>query len=149
LNRILLYGRSDGTMSDEVQRRVLHIADAVIAGQGNGPLAPDPLALGLIVGGNNAAAVDWVGAHLLALDPEKVPLTRHAFDQFRWPIANTSNGSVSVIGDLGDGVPLAVVEKVRQPVHLPLGWRAASAGHRSPRVQELATIRQPASPTDG
>src|SRR5258706_11902974 len=152
LNRILLYGRSDGTMSDEIQRRVLHIADAVIAGQGNGPLAPDPLALGLIIGGNNAAAVDWVSAQLLALDPEKVPLTRHAFDQFLLRIPSTSSESVSVIGDLGEGVPVSVVETVRQPVHLPLGWRVAAAGQRSPldtSPQDLATIGQSANPTDG
>jgi len=71
LNRILLYGRADGTMSDEMQRRVIHIADAVIAGQGNGPLAPEPLDLGLLIGGSNAAAIDWVGAQLLAYAPEK------------------------------------------------------------------------------
>ena len=111
LNRILLYGRSDGTMGDEIQRRVLHIADAVIAGQGNGPLAPDPLALGILLGGNNAAAVDWVGAHLLALDPEKVPLTRHSFDRFRWPIADSPSSQVAVAGDLGSGLPLAVIER--------------------------------------
>ncbi len=132
LNRILLYGRPDGTMSDEIQRRVLHIADAVIAGQGNGPLAPDPLALGLLLGGNNAAAVDWVGAHFLALDPERVPLTRHAFDQFRWPIANSPSGSVIVNGDLGDGPPLRAAEKVKQPVNHPLGWRAAAAPQQAP-----------------
>jgi len=71
LNRILLYGRADGTMSDEMQRRVIHIADAVIAGQGNGPLAPEPLDLGLLIGGSNAAAIDWVGAQLLAYAPER------------------------------------------------------------------------------
>jgi len=134
LNRILLYGRSDGTMSDEVQRRVVHIADAVVAGQGNGPLAPDPLGLGILMGGNNAAAVDWTGAHLLALNPEMVPLTRHAFDQFRWPITNSSSGNVNVVGDLGEGLPLSVVEKIRQPVNHPLGWRAAAAGQRSSQM---------------
>ena len=150
LNRILLYGRSDGTMSDEIQRRVLHIADAVVAGQGNGPLAPDPLGLGLIVGGNNAAAVDWVGAHLLALDPEKVPLTRHAFDQFRWPITNSSSASVIVIGDLGEGVPLSVIEKVRQPVNHPLGWRSAVAQRRQTDAnrQELVPAGSSVSPWD-
>ncbi|MFW6201878.1 MAG: DUF362 domain-containing protein, partial [Gemmatimonadota bacterium] len=40
LNRILLYGRSDGGLDDAIQRRVVHIVDAVIAGQGDGPLAP-------------------------------------------------------------------------------------------------------------
>jgi uncharacterized protein (DUF362 family) len=142
LNRILLYGRSDGTMGDEIQRRVVHIADAVVAGQGNGPLAPDPLGLGLIVGGNNASAVDWVGAHLLALDPEKVSLTRHSFDQFRWPITSFPSSNVSVVGDAGEGTPIAVTEKIRQPVHHPAGWREASvdlpSGRPGSRGQEVA-----------
>jgi len=60
LNRILLYGRADGTMSDEMQRRVIHIADAVIAGQGNGPLAPEPLDLGLLIGGaTQRRSIGW------------------------------------------------------------------------------------------
>lgn len=151
LNRILLYGRADGTMSDEIQRRVLHIADAVVAGQGNGPLAPDPLPLALLLGGNNAAAVDWVGAHLLALDPERVPLTRHAFDRFRWPLTNSSSGDVRVIGDLGEGLPLSVAEKVRQPVHHPLGWRAAAAAQglqNDTSSDEPAPVGSSASPWD-
>lgn len=131
LNRILLYGRSDGTMSEEIQRRVVHIADGIVAGEGNGPLAPEPLRLGLILGGNNAAAVDWIGAHLLALDPEKVALTRHAFDQFRWPITDFPSGNICVVGDLGEGPPLPVVEKIRQPVKHPAGWQEAAAAAAS------------------
>lgn len=154
LNRILLYGRSDGTrrngtmgngiMSDEIQRRVIHVADAVVAGQGNGPLAPQPLSLGLILGGNNAAAMDWVGAHLLAYDPEKIALVRHAFDQFRWPIADFPSSSVSVAGDLGEGTPSRVLESFRQPVVHPVGWRDASAdlpsGQPRSRGQEAAPV---------
>lgn len=142
LNRILLYGRCDGTISDEIQRRVIHVADAVVAGQGNGPLAPQPLNLGLILGGNNAAAMDWVGAHLLAYDPEKIALVRHAFDQFRWPIADFPSSGVSVTGDLGEGSPLRLLETFRQPVIHPAGWRDASAdlpsGQSGSRGQEAA-----------
>jgi len=142
LNRILLYGRADkttitgttgagtvgvGTMQEEIQRRVIHIVDAVIAGQGNGPLAPDPLELGFLLAGNNASAVDWVGAHFLAYDPEKIPLLRHAFEQFRWPITNFPSASVRVTGDLGKGAPQPVIESVRTTVTHPLGWRTASA----------------------
>ena len=150
LNRILLYGRADGTMNDDIQRRVLHVADAVVAGQGNGPLAPDPLPLGLLIGGNNAAAVDWVGAHLLALDPEKVPLTRHSFDQFRWPITNSGSAAVSVDGDLGQGDPLLAAKKVQQPVKLPVGWRAAAAQSTPQKAgeTELAPVGSSVSPWD-
>jgi uncharacterized protein (DUF362 family) len=128
LNRILLYGRSDGTMSNDVQRRVIHIADAVIAGQGNGPLAPDPLELGLMLGANNAAAMDWVGAQLLAYAPEKIALVRHAFDQFRWPISAGSSDGVQLIGDLGTGRPKDIIDPIRPRVSHPVGWVDASAG---------------------
>ncbi len=159
LNRILLYGRSggrgsngamsagimvNGVMTDEIQRRVIHVADAVVAGQANGPLAPQPLNLGLILGSNNAAAMDWVGAHLLAYDPEKIALVLHAFDQFRWPIADFPSSGVLVTGDLGEGSPLRVLEAVRQPVIHPAGWRDASAdmplGESGPVGQEAAPI---------
>jgi len=126
LNRILLYGRADGSMSEEIQRRVIHVADAIVAGQGNGPLAPEPLPLGVLLASDSAAAMDWLGAQLLAYDPLKVSLVRHAFDRFRWPIANSSSGSVCVVGDLGVGNPQKVVSAVRQCVTHPVGWRDAA-----------------------
>src|SRR5262245_58996279 len=60
LNRILVYGRADGTMADVPQRRLIHLVDGIVAGHGDGPLAPQPLPLGVLMGGTNAAAVDWV-----------------------------------------------------------------------------------------
>jgi uncharacterized protein (DUF362 family) len=154
LNRILLYGRGDragasgktngsvsasGLMSEKIQRKVIHIADAVIAGHGNGPLAPDPLALGLLLGGNNASAVDWVGAHLLAYTPENVSLLRHAFDQFRWPITNFSSSSVRVAGDLGSGTPQAMIDSKGIDVTHPLGWRSAAMRASDGAAVEPAT----------
>jgi uncharacterized protein (DUF362 family) len=127
LNRILLYGRSDATMSDQIQRRVIHIADAIIAGQGNGPLAPDPLPLGMLLGGDSASAVDWAAALLLGFDPEKIPLLLHAFDSFPWPITNFSGSDVRLDGDLGSGDPKALIDSARPLVTHPLGWREAAA----------------------
>jgi uncharacterized protein (DUF362 family) len=131
LNRILLYGRADASISEEIQRRVIHVADAVVAGQGDGPLAPQPLDLGILLGSNNAAAMDWVGAILLAYDPTKISLVRHAFDQFCWPIANFPASAVSVAGDFGEGSPSSLFETFLQPVKHPVGWRDASANPSS------------------
>ena len=47
LNRILIYGRADGTMADVPQRRVIHLVDGIVAGHGDGPLAPQALPLGV------------------------------------------------------------------------------------------------------
>jgi hypothetical protein len=47
LNRILIYGRADGTMSDMPQRTIWSLTDAIVIGDGEGPLAPKPRLLGV------------------------------------------------------------------------------------------------------
>jgi uncharacterized protein (DUF362 family) len=128
LNRILLYGRADASMSDEPQRRVIHIVDAVVAGQGNGPLAPQPLALGLLLAGENAAAVDYVGALLLGYEPERISVVRHALEDFRWPLADFPAREISLTGELGEGTADTLLRAREVPaVVYPLGWRDAAA----------------------
>ena len=82
------------------------------------PWAPQPLNLGLLLGSNNAAAMDWVGAILLAYDPVKISLVRHVFDQFRCADCRFSGEhAVSVLaGDLGVGSPSGILETFLQPV---------------------------------
>lgn len=130
LNRILLYGRSDGTMQHEPQRQVMHVVDAVMAGQGDGPLSPQPLPLGLLLAGQNAAAVDWVGAHLLDYEPALVPLVREAFGTFHWPLASFAPDEIVIPGDWRSG-PGGDVFRARtglpSVIH-PIGWRDAARG---------------------
>jgi uncharacterized protein (DUF362 family) len=99
LNRVLLYGRTDGTMAETVQRKTIHLVDAVIAGQGDGPLAPQPLQLGIVLAGSNAAAIDFVGARLLGYNPQRIPITREAFGQFRWPLTSFAEEDVLIEAD--------------------------------------------------
>jgi len=143
INRILLYGRPDATMTPTVQRRVIHLVDAVVAGQGNGPLAPDPLPMGLLLASENAAAMDWVGARLLAYEPSKIPIVSRAFEKFRWPLVTFASNEVSITGDLGEGF----ADELLHPdfaVDYPIGWRDAA----TPRVHgsgELTTAGSVAS----
>jgi uncharacterized protein (DUF362 family) len=124
LNRILLYGRTDSTLSETVQRQVVHVVDAVIAGQGDGPLAPDPLPLGMMIVGSNPAAVDYVGAHLLGYDPERIPLIQNAFYSMQWPISSFKPRDISLLGDWGIG-PAQEILKKRHHVAVthPAGWQ--------------------------
>ncbi|WP_129124542.1 DUF362 domain-containing protein [Geomonas oryzae] len=86
LNRIALYGRLDGTMSDEKQRHIYSIADGIIGGQGEGPLAPEPLELGICTLAASSAYADLVHSYLMGLDFRKIPLVREAFGDFRFPL---------------------------------------------------------------
>lgn len=129
LNRVLLYGRCDATFADDPARLVLHVTDAVVAGQGDGPLASDPLPLGLLLGSANAAAMDWVGAFLLGYEPERISIARQAFGRFRWPLTTSASDSVNICGDLGSGLARELLGGGAPlfEVKHPLGWRDAAA----------------------
>jgi len=78
LQRILNCGRADGSVASSPQRRVIHITDAIIAGEGDGPLYPYPVSLGVMTMALDPAAAEWVHALLMGFDPQKIPLVRHA-----------------------------------------------------------------------
>ena len=86
LNRALLYADANGQMRDQPQREEISIADAVVAGQGEGPLEPDPLETGAVFAVRNPAVGDFLGARLLGFDAGKISLLRHACDDVRWRI---------------------------------------------------------------
>lgn len=128
LNRILLYGKADTTLCDTIQRRVIHISDAVVAGQGDGPLSPDELPLNLIMAADNASALDWAAAHLLGYDGWRIPLLTQAFSGFRWGITNFVPDEIELVGDwkIRTAKDLLGFARAQNVTH-PVGWRSSSA----------------------
>lgn len=84
LNTALIYGRKDGSLSPTPQRVLYSLCDGVIAGQGNGPLSPEPLPLGILSFTNNSALNDVCMAMLMRLDSQKIPLLKAAFETVSW-----------------------------------------------------------------
>ncbi len=83
LNKAVLYGRSDGTLSQgipENRKRHFVMVDGLIAGEGRGPMNPDPVAAGVLLFGVNAPSVDATCAWLMGFDPDKLPIVRQAFE---------------------------------------------------------------------
>jgi uncharacterized protein (DUF362 family) len=140
LQRVLHYGKQDGTLSDDMQRKVLTITDAIVAGEGDGPLSPTPVNLGMMTFAINPAAADWVHAILMGLAPEGISLTREAFGQYRYPLADFSPKAIVVHVD---GLPVQCGElfsRYGHPFRLPSGW-----GHDSDRSRKiLQAIGEPA-----
>jgi uncharacterized protein (DUF362 family) len=82
LNKILLYGLPDGSIcSDRLDERRAHLVflDAIISGEGAGPMRPDPVHTRFVAFGMNPAAVDAAGAWLMGFDPDRIPIIRQAF----------------------------------------------------------------------
>ena len=86
LNRLLLYGRLDGTLSDEPQRKIYTITDAIVAGESEGPLAPSPVFFGVMTFAESSAFADLVHANLMHFTPESIPMVSEAFKPFRYPL---------------------------------------------------------------
>ena len=58
---------------DEFWKPQLHLVDAVVAMEGNGPTAGTPKPLGLVLAGKNPHSIDLICAGLIGLDPATVP----------------------------------------------------------------------------
>ena len=86
LNRILLYARPDGSLANSPQRRTVSLVDGIVAGNGNGPEAPDPLRANVIIAGVDFVAVDIVATTLMGLDYRLVPHLAHALDPHPLPL---------------------------------------------------------------
>jgi uncharacterized protein (DUF362 family) len=82
LNKIIMYGKMDSSFRDakpENRKKYYVLVDGIIAGEGKGPMDPDPVGAGLVVFGLNPATTDAVCARLMGFDPELIPIVRQAF----------------------------------------------------------------------
>jgi uncharacterized protein (DUF362 family) len=131
LQRILRYGREDGTLANGPQRTVLTVTDAIVAGEGEGPMAPTPIKLAVMTLGVNTAAVEWVNALLMGLPPQRIALTREAFTPHRYALTDFSPEEISVFVN-GQSVKMEeLFARYGRAFRLPKGWQepfaAASA----------------------
>jgi len=74
----------------------LNIVDAVIGMDGNGPSSGDPKPIGMIMAGEDAVSVDSLAAHLMGMDPMKVPTNLLAR---RLGIGETDLNNIELLGD--------------------------------------------------
>ena len=74
LNLIVNYGRADGTLAETPQRFLYSFCDGIVGGQGDGPLRPDPLNLGVVCFTNDSASADVCMADLMGMKVNKMPL---------------------------------------------------------------------------
>ncbi|HXJ89092.1 MAG TPA: DUF362 domain-containing protein [Candidatus Binatia bacterium] len=91
LNKIVLYGNADGTLRAPLpQNRKRHfvLVDGILAGQGRGPLNPDPVPAGTLLFGVHPPSVDAVCAYLMGFDPDKIPVVARAFQCREFPLAD-------------------------------------------------------------
>jgi uncharacterized protein (DUF362 family) len=123
LQRILRYGRLDGSLASAPQRTVISITDAIIGGEGEGPLANTPMPSGFVTGSLSTAAAEWVHARLMGFDPMKIPLIREAFGTFKYPLANFLPDSIRVWLADAEGSGQEILPFEGRAFRPPRGWQ--------------------------
>jgi uncharacterized protein (DUF362 family) len=86
LNRILVYADREGTLRDRPQRQTFHVMDGIVAGEGDGPMAPDRRDLGLVICSADPVAADVAASALMGFDPLRIPVIRQALVPHELPI---------------------------------------------------------------
>ena len=86
LNKCLFHFDGEGN-ARTTPIRYLAVVDGIIAGEGNGPMAPDPKPCGLIIAGESPLAVDTACAHLMGFDASRIRMLQGAFAMQKKSIA--------------------------------------------------------------
>lgn len=73
-----IYADKGGVLQKTPQRKFFCIVDGIIAGEGNGPLAPKAKPCGVIIAGSDPIAVDTTCAVLMGFDPDKIRILKNA-----------------------------------------------------------------------
>ena len=114
LNQIVYYGTKEGYLANDRQRLFFSLCDAIIGGQGNGPLNPEPLPLGLISFTNTSGWNDLVLAEIMGMNLDRIPLLVSAKSFER-------NGEI--VFKLNDNnVEYSTYKKFAIKAEMPPGW---------------------------
>jgi len=120
LNRVLFLADSEGVLQRPRPRPYLSIVDAIVGGEGQGPLEPTRRPLGVVLAGLSPVATDWAAAHCMGFDANRIPLLRCAVEQLGIGFPNADGAGVIVNTRQGEH-PLARFD-VNWHFCPPNGW---------------------------
>ncbi|HEB91094.1 MAG TPA: DUF362 domain-containing protein [Deltaproteobacteria bacterium] len=143
LNRCLYYSDKDGLHLDapEPVRTVLTVVDGILAGEGEGPLAPTDVPLGAVIAGDDPIAVDLVAVRLMGFDENKLAKLREPMRDEGPRITAVREASDVRVGELAgegsDPADRALDEISWERVFVPhAGWVGHVERDPAPRGSE-------------
>lgn len=122
LNNILFFADRKGVLHDTPQRRYLVIADAILAGEKNGPMEQCPKPTGMILGGFNPVALDCAAGALMGFHSQRMPQIRQGFRNEFFPLCPVAPGQLRIESNLAD-----LDHPGFEPFLPPYGWAPLTA----------------------
>jgi uncharacterized protein (DUF362 family) len=134
LNRALYYSDAAGAHWDapEPVRSVLTVIDGIVAGEGEGPLAPRDRPLGAILAATDPLALDVAAVRLMGFDEQRLPKLREAMNAPRMRIGDVRSArDVQVVEADANGSCCDVALEALAPANIfeaHPGWRGHVEG---------------------
>lgn len=100
LNKILLYGKPDGTLDPNMRKRYFSLVDGIIGMEGDGPVNGTPVNLNLIIAGFDPLNVDLVCTKLIGFDWRKIKMLYRAFDETDFRIYQNSYEDIIIFSNI-------------------------------------------------
>lgn len=120
LNRAALWVRDGGVWVNQ-RRPWLNIVDAIVCGENDGPIRPDPVAAGVILVGSDSAMVDLACARMAGFDVDSLPIVAGAFSEMQFPVTSCRPEELDVVPELPS-----------VPLRPSFGWRGRLDGAPEP-----------------
>jgi uncharacterized protein (DUF362 family) len=124
LARIAHYADRAGAMHETRQRRHLVLIDGIVAGEGQGPLAPSPVDAGALLFADDVVLADRLACRLMGFDPGSLPIVDRAEREMRWPLRAPGAPPPTIVLDgrtVGEAEVPAVLGRSFRPAR---GWEA-------------------------
>lgn len=112
LNLIFWHGTKDGIIDESFERKLFCVVDGFVAGEGEGPMAPDDRIEGIVTIGENPFAVDLACINAMGFDYNNIPLYKAAEEY-----------GIFGISDIEENVKILSNVNVTKPFLEPIGWK--------------------------
>jgi hypothetical protein len=130
LNRCLYYSDARGSYFDAGKpvRTVLTVIDGIVAGEGEGPLAPKDVPLGVLLAGTDPIALDLAAVRLMGFDERRIPKIRESMSEETLRVTDVRDASEVTVAEVG-AEDLCVRERSLEELHAARvfaahpGWR--------------------------
>ena len=126
LNRCFYFSDRDGLHLDSPQpvRTVLTVMDGILAGEGEGPLAPTDVPLGVVLAGTDPVAVDLVAVRLMGFDARKLAKLREPMNDEGPRITTVRSSSDVCVGEVASQTAEVVDRRL-----VEISWERAFVPH--------------------
>ena len=122
INKCLIYGHRDGSISTTPVRKICCLLDGIVSGEGDGPVHVRSRRDGVLVLSSEPCFADLGAALLMGFDPGRIPLIREAFLADDFPLSSAPAAAAEF---LLNGSPVPAVDipgKIVPQFRPPRGW---------------------------